>query len=127
MSNDNPNKSTRFPPGVSGNKAGRPKGATNKWSLKKFEDELKKSRGLALKTIRTLLREEPNPNIKLKAALAVLNQDKIVQDMLYNEVMNDIKIERERLELEAKKKEIGKSKKNKKEVLAPVVDFSRKG
>lgn len=106
MANKNPNKSTRFQPGVSGNYGGRPKGTKNRYSLKKFSEELSKCRGESLEYVKKAMREAQKPADMLKAAIALWSQDREVQKMMYDEVMNDIKIEQEKVALKLAKEKL---------------------
>lgn len=110
MANKNPNKSTRFQPGVSGNYGGRPKGTKNRYSLKKFAEELSKCRGESLEYVKKAMREAEKPADMLKAAIALWSQDREVQKMMFDEVMNEIKIEDAKAELELKQQKLEKLK-----------------
>lgn len=100
----------RFKKGVSGNPNGRPRGIKSKYSLSRFAEELSKCRGESLEYVKKAMREAEKPADMLKAAVALWTQDKVVQQMMFDQVMNEIKLEDARVALELNKEKLAEKK-----------------
>ena len=72
MDDEEDKKDTKFQPGVSGNPAGRPKGAKNKTSRKRFNDLVLDHVEAALTTLASLLGAEKDGD-RHKASVAIID------------------------------------------------------
>lgn len=101
----------RFKKGQSGNLNGRPKGKTGKWSNARLAEELSKGDSASLKAVQQLIQSDSETGAtKLRAAIAWLDKSLEMRKRLEDEIMNELKKERERVALEIDKEKLAKLK-----------------
>jgi hypothetical protein len=114
---DKKKSDTKWKAGVSGNPAGRPPNSRNKTtSDKELADILSKRTPAAIAKVLVLMEKSESENVQLKAALAVIAQDKSMRDYMYKKIQ-DAKAD--------KGKGSGEDKTSEKAPLAPVISIGK--
>lgn len=96
--------------GPSPNPTGRGKGIKGKLSNERLAEELSKRTKKCIDTVFDLVKNSNNPNVKLKAALALLVEDAKARDRALKDVQDKIKIQREKIQLELDREKLKKAK-----------------